>query len=100
MKCPICKTGITKPIVLRCGHTFCSNCALSDNMKLKLKKSCPVCKAGIQSGVVSGVSKNYAPNFMLQEVLEYLNSISKNESMPQNAQASTDFVVEIKKLNQ
>jgi len=41
LRCPICKDFYDGPIILHCGHTFCSLCI---RMVLPSKPECPTCR--------------------------------------------------------
>ncbi|XP_060717835.1 tripartite motif containing 35-28 [Tachysurus vachellii] len=43
LSCPVCRELYQDPLVLSCGHSFCSEC-LERSWKPKSTKTCPVCR--------------------------------------------------------
>lgn len=52
-KCTICEDSYKNPIVTKCGHYFCEDCALK---RFRKKPDCAICGAGT-GGVFNGAKK-------------------------------------------
>ncbi|XP_058401792.1 E3 ubiquitin-protein ligase TRIM22-like isoform X2 [Diceros bicornis minor] len=52
--CPICLELLTKPLSLRCGHSFCQVCIKTHDKESRIgqggESSCPVCRTPYQPG--------------------------------------------------
>jgi len=69
-QCSICYEVFTDPVGIRCGHTFCKNCAIT---ALTRKIECPLCKTqGIHAGETH-------PNWVLREMISARSTMLKTD---------------------
>ncbi|CAD5215833.1 unnamed protein product [Bursaphelenchus xylophilus] len=64
LSCPVCYNVFSDaPLVLPCGHTFCSDCFKQINRKRGVDGSCPICRKPFIKG------KIYPKNYMVESIL-------------------------------
>ncbi|XP_042306669.1 tripartite motif-containing protein 10-like [Sceloporus undulatus] len=71
-RCPLCKSYLTDPVLMDCGHNFCRGCISDYYVSWTEEKGplqCPVCHKPIQEGKLR-------PNEQLGSMVEKLRQIS------------------------
>lgn len=53
LRCPICRQFLDTPVVLKCGHHFCSSCARENLTQAGSKGVCPVCRKSANVGDIT-----------------------------------------------
>lgn len=74
VECPICVTYLDNPVVLRCGHLFCSTCINRWNTHSE-KPKCPMCREHVDNQIVLPV------HYGLQKCIDYLRLGNESETL-------------------
>lgn len=71
--CIFCQNLIYEPLTLYCGHTFCKQCLL--NQEIVTSNNCPRCPDDIQGQIQSPImiarERSYRKNLFLQDLFEH-----------------------------
>ncbi|XP_055964207.1 E3 ubiquitin-protein ligase TRIM50 [Sorex fumeus] len=65
LQCPVCLEVFTEPLMLQCGHSYCTACLLSLSCHAGPELRCPVCRQLVDSD-------SCPPNISLARVIETL----------------------------
>lgn len=74
-KCPICSDYFNRPLIARCGHSFCSNCILAKTSSSVVAR-CTICKSEVYAGeLIRNLTLERIAEAQFKELLERCQAI-------------------------
>ncbi|CAD5211480.1 unnamed protein product [Bursaphelenchus okinawaensis] len=76
LSCPVCYNVYSDaPLVLPCGHTFCTDCLkqINERNTNEIGASCPICRKSFIRG------KSYPKNYLVESILQSVSLVTDQD---------------------